>query len=82
MYTIRTFEYKEWVDISRASWWWEIIYVVMILTYATEEVYGVVKMHWDLRKTKTGLLLKNQSCSRTLLTSSGMGWVVESHPPF
>jgi hypothetical protein len=31
---------------------------------------------------KTGLLLKNQSCSRTLLTSSGMGWVVESHPPF
>jgi hypothetical protein len=64
MYTIRTFEYKEWVDISRASWWWEIIYVVMILTYATEEVYGVVKMHWDLRKTKTGLLLKKLEPSR------------------
>lgn len=55
MYSVRTFEYKSWIDLSRPSWWLEILYAVMILTYSMEEAYEVFKLHWGLRKQKSTL---------------------------
>ena len=53
MYTVRTFEYKEWVEWGRVYWWWEMVYVVLILTYALEEVWDFLSMHCKLRKSRT-----------------------------
>jgi hypothetical protein len=58
MYSIRTFEYKDLVAISRAYWWWEMLYVVMILTYALEEIYEVLKLQMEVRNTKSSLVAR------------------------
>lgn len=58
MYAIRTFEYKDLVDTSRAYWWWEMLYTIMILTYALEEVYELVKLQLEVKKKKSSIVAR------------------------
>ena len=37
----------------RVYWWWEMVYVVLILTYAIEEVWDFLSMHCKLRKSRS-----------------------------
>lgn len=64
MYSIRTFEYKELVDTSRPYWWWEMLYAIMILTYALDEAYDMLKLHRELRKTKSTLVARLSDTDR------------------
>jgi hypothetical protein len=63
MYTVRTFEYKTWIDTGRSYWWWEVTYCLMIIVYAIEEVWGFVRMHYELRKTTIALEEKQQTAA-------------------
>eukprot|EP01043_Picozoa_sp_COSAG02_P000228 COSAG02_NODE_4_length_69935_cov_46.806590_36_plen_373_part_00 len=47
---VKTFEYKKWVDTTRAYWYWEMLFVVLVVIYSLEEAIELITTMNSRRK--------------------------------
>lgn len=56
---VKTFEYKKWVDPARAYWYWEILFVLMVLIYSIEEAVEAINTMNSRRRLSAEKAIKS-----------------------